>query len=136
MNIAEKLRKLREDKGISQNKLIEELEEKQNVNVAISSIRNYENTKAPRIPQGDVLLALARYYDVTLEYLIDDELNNRKHETIEISKVFNFSDKAIENLKEISKMKDTSLREKTNNLLEDINKLIKVLVTIDVWEEV
>ena len=27
MNIAEKLRKLREDKGISQNKLIEELEE-------------------------------------------------------------------------------------------------------------
>ena len=27
MNIAEKLRKLREDKGISQNKLIEELQE-------------------------------------------------------------------------------------------------------------
>lgn len=33
MNIAEKLKKLRESKGISQNKLIEELAEKQDVNL-------------------------------------------------------------------------------------------------------
>lgn len=98
MNIAEKLRKLREDKGISQNKLIEELEEKQNINVAISSIRNYENTKAPRIPQGDVLLALARYYDVTLEYLIDDNITAYKKENLDIGKVLGLSDKAIKNI--------------------------------------
>ncbi len=102
MNIAEKLRKLREEKGISQNKLIEELKEKQNINVAISSIRNYENVKAPRIPQGDVLLALARYYDVTLEYLIDDNITTYKKENLNIGKELKLTDKSIENIKRIN----------------------------------
>lgn len=102
MNIAEKLRKLREDKGISQNKLIEELEEKQNITVAISSIRNYENIKAPRIPQGDVLLALARYYDVTLEYLIDDNITSYKKENLSIGKELRLNDESINNIKKLN----------------------------------
>lgn len=103
MNIAEKLRKLREDKGISQNKLIEELEKKQNITVAISSIRNYENIKSPRIPQGDVLLALARYYDVTLEYLIDDNITSYKKENLNIGKELMLNDKSINNIRKLNK---------------------------------
>lgn len=98
MNIAEKLKKLRESKGISQNKLIEELAEKQNVNVAISSIRNYENVNSPRIPQGEVLLALARYYDVTLEYLIDDNITTYKKENLNIGIELGLNDNTIDSI--------------------------------------
>lgn len=98
MNIAEKLKKLRESKGISQNKLIEELAKKQNVNVAISSIRNYENVNSPRIPQGEVLLALARYYDVTLEYLIDDNITTYKKENLNIGIELGLNDDTIDSI--------------------------------------
>ena len=129
MNTAEKLIKLREEKGLTQYGLSREL------NIAISSIKNYENVKKPRIPEAKLLLKIAKYYDVSLEYLLDDELNNRKQENIEINKELGLSDKAIENLKEIEKMEDTSLKEQTNRLLEDVNKLIKVLVMVEIWEE-
>ncbi len=102
MNIAEKLKKLRESKGISQNKLIEELAEKQNVNVAISSIRNYENINSPRIPQGEALLALARYYDVNLEYLIDDNITTYKKENLDIGMELGLNDSAIDTIHDFS----------------------------------
>ena len=74
MNIAEKLKELRENKGITQTELIKEIEKTQNISIAISSIKNYENVNNPRIPQGEILLALARYYNVSLESLIDDKI--------------------------------------------------------------
>lgn len=129
MNIAEKLIELRKEKGKTQYGVCKDLE------ISIAAIQNYENINKPRIPASKVLLKFAKYYDVSLEYLLDDELNNRKHETIEISKVFAFSDKAIENLKEIGNMEGSQLKEKTNNLLENVNMLIKVLVMIEIWEE-
>lgn len=132
MNIAEKLKKLRESKGISQNKLIEELAEKQNVNVAISSIRNYENINSPRIPQGEVLLALARYYDVNLEYLIDDNITTYKKENLDIGKKLGLTDESIKNLKEIT---NRPMKKRINFLLGDIEILAKVLQTIEIWED-
>lgn len=109
MNIAEKLKKLRESKGISQNKLIEELAEKQNVNVAISSIRNYENINSPRIPQGEVLLALARYYDVNLEYLIDDNITTYKKENLDIGKNLSLTDEVIDSIYEFKSLEQIDI---------------------------
>lgn len=99
MNIAEKLKKLREEKGITQVELIKELEKEQNISIAISSIKNYENVKSPRIPQGDILLALARYYDVTLESLIDNELEPLKKDNIDIGKELKINNDTIDNIK-------------------------------------
>lgn len=98
MNIAEKLRKLREEKGLSQEQLIDELHKKQGEKIAISSIRNYENVNNPRIPQGQILLALSRYYNVSLEYLLDDSINNRKQNNIDIGKQLKLSDNAISSI--------------------------------------
>lgn len=99
MNTAEKLVKLREEKGLTQYGLSRELD------IAISSIKNYENIKKPRIPEAKLLLKIAKYFDVSLEYLLDDELNNRKQENISIEKDLKLNDEAITSIKEMSKYK-------------------------------
>lgn len=96
MNTAEKLIQLRYEKGLTQAELGKEL------NIALSSIQNYENINKPRIPEAKLLLKIAKYYDVSLEYLLDDELNNRKQENIEIGKELGLTDETIENIKKIN----------------------------------
>lgn len=103
MNIAEKLKKLREEKGLSQQQLIDKLYKEQGEKIAISSIRNYENDKSPRVPQGTILLALSRFYDVSLEYLLDDNITAKSTKNISVSKELGLSDKTIENIKDINK---------------------------------
>lgn len=126
MNIAEKLIQLRNEKGLTQAQLGREL------NIALSSIQNYENIKKPRIPEATLLLKIAKYFDVDMEYLLDDELNNRKHDNIVIEKELGLTDKAIKNLKEIT---NRSLKRRINFLLGDIEILAKTLHTIEIWED-
>ena len=104
MNIAEKLKELREDKRITQQELIKEIEKTQNISIAISSIKNYENVNNPRIPQGDILLALARYYDVSIESLLDDKLDVHKNENLNIGKELFLNDRTIKRIKDINKV--------------------------------
>lgn len=126
MNIAEKLIELRNEKGLTQAQLGREL------NIALSSIQNYENIKKPRIPEATLLLKIAKYFDVDMEYLLDDELNNRKHDNIVIERELGLSDKAIKNLKGIS---NKTMKRRINFLLGDIETLAKVLQTIEIWED-
>lgn len=126
MNIAEKLIELRNEKGLTQAQLGREL------NIALSSIQNYENIKKPRIPEATLLLKIAKYFDVDMEYLLDDELNNRKHDNIVIGKTLGLTDESIKNLKEIT---NRPLKRRINFLLGDIEILIKVLYTIEIWED-
>ena len=96
MNIAEKLVKLRKEKGFTQEKLCELLD------ISISSIRNYENIKKPREPQNDILLKFADFYNVSTEYLLNDEITNKTNENINIGNELQISDEAIKAIKEIS----------------------------------
>lgn len=93
MNTAEKLIQLRNEKGLTQAELGKEL------NIALSSIQNYENVKKPRIPEAKLLLKIAKYYDVSMEYLLDDTVENRKHENINVGKDLGLNDEAIETIK-------------------------------------
>lgn len=108
MNIAEKLKELRENKGITQTELIKEIEKTQNISIAISSIKNYENVNNPRIPQGDILLALARYYDVSIESLLDDTLDVHKNENLNIGKELLLNDVTINNIKFLNSLNLTN----------------------------
>lgn len=101
MNIAEKLRKLREEKGLSQDQLIDELYKEQGEKIAISSVRNYENEKSPRVPQGTILLALARFYNVSVEYLLDDNISAKSINNVSISRELGLSDESIETIKRL-----------------------------------
>lgn len=123
MNIAEKLIELRNEKGLTQAQLGREL------NIALSSIKNYENIKKPRIPEATLLLKIAKYFDVDMEYLLDDELNNRKHDNIVIEKELKLSDKAISNIRELNKSR------RFNKLLENKTKLEKLITVYEILEK-
>ncbi len=97
MNIAEKLIKLRKERGLTQENLSQQLE------ISISAIRNYENIKKPREPKNDMLLKFANFYNVSTEYLLNDEITNKTTDNITIENKLNFSDNTIEKIIKINK---------------------------------
>lgn len=92
MKLSQKLRLLREEKGITQQVLADKL------GIGIQSIRNYENDSLDRIPNTVQLKMLKDFYDVTYEYLLDEECENRTNASIDIGKKLKLSDKAIEQI--------------------------------------
>lgn len=63
--LGEKLRTLRKEKGLSQQAVADYLE------IALQTYNNYENEK--RDPKYDLVFELARFYDVSIYYFVDDE---------------------------------------------------------------
>lgn len=95
MKLSEKLKLLREEKGMTQEQVCSEL------GIGIQSLRNYENTSIERIPNTIQLKMLKEFYNVTYEYLLDDTCENRTNESVDIGKKLKLSDKAIENIIDI-----------------------------------
>ena len=62
MSFSERLVLLRKSNGLTQKKLAEEME------LSELAIQNYESQR--RKPAFDVLIALADYFDVSLDYLV------------------------------------------------------------------
>lgn len=93
MDLREKLIKLRTEKNLTQASLANKL------NISISSIKNYENEKKPRIPDTYILNRYSKFFKVPMEYLMNDEIENKTYENIDINKILKLSDKAINNLK-------------------------------------
>ena len=93
MNLREKLINLRIEKNLTQANLADEL------GISISSIKKYENEKEPRRPETYILDKYSKFFKVSMDYLIDDKIENKTSENINISKILNLSDTAIYNLK-------------------------------------
>lgn len=66
MVFSERLRKLREERGMSQNALAEKLD------IPRSSITQYENSEDAegRLPRKDRLKQIADFFDVSIDFLI------------------------------------------------------------------
>lgn len=92
MKLSQKLRELREEKGLTQQVLADKL------GIGIQSIRNYENDSLDRIPSTVQLKMLKDFYNVTYEYLLDDDCNNKSVETVSIGKELKLSDKALDKI--------------------------------------
>ena len=92
MKLSQKLRELREEKGLTQQSLADEL------GIGIQSVRNYENDSLDRIPSTVQLKMLKDFYGVTYEYLLDEDCNNRTTETVSIGKELKLSDKALDKI--------------------------------------
>lgn len=120
MNIAQKLKKLRAEKGKTQEQVIKELD------LSISSIHNYENVKSPRIPKNEILLKFAKYYNVSTEYLLNDYATNRTADNIIIGNKLKLTDTAIEKIVQVN-------NNTKNNIL---NELIEHTDTEDFWNKV
>ena len=87
MNLAEKIQLLRQEKGETQKDLADILD------IGVSTLKTYENKNGERKPDINTLKKLKEHYNVSYEYLIDDECENRTNNTININKELNLSDK-------------------------------------------
>ncbi len=70
MILYKRIRDLREDADKTQQQVADEL------GMWLNTYRNYETGK--RIPPFDFMIALAKYYDITLDYLAGLTNNPRK----------------------------------------------------------
>ncbi len=125
MNIAEKLVKLRKEQGLTQYKLAQQL------NISIASIKNYENIKNPREPKNDILLKFADFYNVSTEYLLNDNITNKTKDTINIGNKINLSDNAIEKIIKIRNSNKYNVVETFINIIPEnfwniINRYIEL----------
>ena len=71
MSFSERLVLLRKSNGLTQKKLAEEME------LSELAIQNYESQR--RKPAFDVLIALADYFDVSLDYLVGRSDDPKRH---------------------------------------------------------
>ena len=113
MKLSEKLKLLREEKGMTQEQVCSEL------GIGIQSIRNYENTTIERIPNTIQLKMLKEFYNVTYEYLLDEDCENKTSESVDIGKKLRLSDDAIENILDIQYTNNHISDELRLSLVED-----------------
>ena len=113
MKLSEKLKLLREEKGMTQEQVCSEL------GIGIQSIRNYENTTIERIPNTIQLKMLKEFYNVTYEYLLDENCENKTNESVDIGKKLKLSDDAIENILDIQYTNNRISDELMLSLVED-----------------
>lgn len=92
MDFSEKIRELRKEKGITQE------EASKQMNIGISSLRNYEKN---RLPETFQLKIIKEFYDVPYEYLLNDKCFNKDIKNLEIGKELKISDNTIEQIKKL-----------------------------------
>lgn len=81
MKIGDRMKKLREEKGLMQQDVCNALDIEQ------STLANYENNR--RVPKTDILIEIANYYGVSLDYLVgrtDDRLDSSKRRPKDLNK--------------------------------------------------
>lgn len=129
MKLSQKLRLLREEKGITQNELASTL------GIGIQSVRNYEKDSLERIPNTVQLKMLKDFYNVTYEYLLDEECENRTTELLDIGKTLKLSDDAIQNIMELQKsnLKNIDMTKVFNLWLECID-LSEYVIAIEEYQ--
>lgn len=81
MKIGDRMKKLREEKGLMQQDVCNALDIEQ------STLANYENNR--RVPKTDILIEIANYYGVSLDYLVgrtDDRFDGSKRRPKDLNK--------------------------------------------------
>ena len=71
MTFSDRLISIRRQRGVTQRQLAE------SIGVSEIAVQNYENQR--RKPAFDVLIALADYFDVSLDYLVGRSDNPSRH---------------------------------------------------------
>lgn len=121
MTFSEKIKELRKEKGVNQEKASEKM------GMAISSLRNYENG---RLPDTEQLRKIQQYYNVPYEYLLNDDCTTKNYNNMEISKELGLSDEAIINLKKFQMVKSENTKS-NNNIVSAIDLINSILENID-----
>lgn len=130
---AEKLKELLKEHNYNYLQLEKELTDKDGyTTVTRQTISNHCNGKDPHL---SIIMKLAKFFNVSPMYLIDDTIENKDSiENIEIGKVLELSDTALNNVKQASKESKNLLIENTFftstttfiEMIRDIKELSKL----------
>ena len=97
---SEKLQELINENNLNYSKIEEDLKIGDYTTITRQTISNYCNGRDPELSK---LKILAKYFNVSLMYFIDDEIENKTIKNINIGKELCLSDKTINNIKNINK---------------------------------
>ena len=116
------LKELRISKGLTQEKLAEELNIRYKLNESKPTISQYENNR--RVPDLDKIVNIADYFNVSLDYLINKESSNYIKEN---KKVFNLANELENHLDLLLQEKniDTINLSYKSTIGDRLKKLIK-----------
>lgn len=73
ISFGNRFKKLRLDKGLTQDELVEEFNDRYGYSFTKSAISQYENDK--RIPEMSTLKSFVEYFDVSLDYLLCNDIS-------------------------------------------------------------
>lgn len=105
--IGDRIKELREKQGLTQKQLSED----PRLNLNINTLASYErNIREPKI---DLIVRMARYFDVTTDYLLGIS-ECKEYDNAQIEKQFPISEKAIIEFKRI--LNEDSGRETAQNI--------------------
>lgn len=93
IKIKEKLKKLREETGLNQEQFANKSK------ISLASVKKYESKNDNRLPETFNLMQYANFCNVSYDYLLDENINNKNYENVYIEKILKLSDNSIENLK-------------------------------------
>lgn len=110
MTFNEKMRELRIRKGVTQEKAAKGMK------ISLSALRNYEND---RMADTRVLKMIKNYYQVSYEYLLEDDCVNMQPVKINQNKQLKLEDKTIENIEKINENNQNNI---LNNLIQNISR--------------
>jgi transcriptional regulator with XRE-family HTH domain len=97
----EKIKKLRESKKLSQEDLAKDMNKTlPNTNFSKQSISYYELGQSPSI---DTCYKYSKYFNVSMNYLYDENIESKQFENISFNKELGLSDEAIRKLKSLNK---------------------------------
>lgn len=120
----ERLKYLRTEKGLTQSELGKEL------GISRGAISYYE--AGDRMPDINVLYDVAKYFNVSSDYLIGLSDNSTTDITIkEISNRIGLSDKAIENMEKLNK---STMRDNKHSYLRGIDYIFSKTVEVSIQE--
>lgn len=137
-NLGNLLKELREEKNVSMDKMIEDLKNLYNVNIAKSTISKWENNKAD--PSMEYARILIKYFNISLDYLLglskyknkEEEFADYKTKMIKFANNHNksfFENKLLDNF---DKLNDTG-KKKVITYTKDLTEMPKYQKQI--WEE-
>ena len=110
MDFSERLRYLREQRGMNQ------IEAAESLGQAVSTYNKWENAK--NRPEIDTVIKIAQYYNCSVDYLVGIEDSPRR-ETADIVARTGLSDEAVKVLEE------NGIKVFNENQLEDLKNFIK-----------
>ena len=119
MKLSEKLRELRKATNRTQQQVADE------IGIHINTLKKYEDLKNDSLPNAVEIKKIKNYYNVSYEYLLEEDCFNKSDKNINIGKELGLTDKSIHTIKDFKKLERFFDTYDTNLLIDEFNYMLK-----------